>query len=58
MSKELVGLRARFFHPRTLGVMLPGRIVKVHADGTVSVRFDVDGKTRRTYQDRICEGRC
>ena len=48
-----IGTRARFFHPRTLGVMLPGRVVKLHDDGTVSVRFDVDGKTRRTYADCI-----
>ena len=53
-----IGTRARFFHPRTLGVMLPGRVVKLHDDGTVSVRFYVDGKVRRTYSDCICEGRC
>jgi len=48
-----VGLKARFFHPRTLGVMHRGTVVKVHEDGNVSVRFDVDGKTWRTCPEFI-----
>lgn len=51
-------VRARFFHPRTLGVMLPGQLVKEHPDGSVSVRFDIDKKVWRTCAERICEGRC
>ena len=46
--KARVGLRARFFHPRTLGVMHEGTVVKVHEDGDVSVRFDVDRKVWKT----------
>jgi hypothetical protein len=56
-EQPAVGTRARFFHPRTLGVMLPGRVVKLHDDGSVSVRFEVDGKVWRTHPDRIAEGR-
>lgn len=48
-----IGMRARFFHPRTLGVMHAGRVVKQHEDGTVSVRFDVDNKVWRTRADYI-----
>jgi hypothetical protein len=31
-----------------------GRVQKIHDDGTVTVKFDVDGKARRTYADAIC----
>lgn len=48
-----IGLRARFFHPRTLGVMHRGVVVKVHNDGDVSVRFDVDRKVWRTHPEFI-----
>lgn len=57
MAELNVGARARFFHPGTLGVMLPGRVIKLHDDGSVSTRFDVDGKVWRTYPDRIAEER-
>lgn len=33
------GARARFFHPGTMGVMLPGRVLKL-AEGRALVRFD------------------
>lgn len=57
-TKVVVGSVARFFHPRTLGVMHRGRVTRVHDDGTVSVRFDVDGKVWRTTPDFIAmEGR-
>lgn len=51
--KPHIGLKARFFHPRTLGVMHRGEVVKVHEDGDVSVRFDVDRKVWRTCPDFI-----
>ena len=38
------GSRARFFHPRTLGVMHWGTVVRVAKKG-YRVKFDVDGKT-------------
>lgn len=47
------GFCARFFHPKTLGVMHWGVVTKVHKDGTVTVKFDVDGKSYRTYQDHF-----
>ena len=50
-----VGTRARFFHPRTLGVMHRGCVVKVHDNGEVSVKFDVDGRVWRTHADCIAE---
>ena len=49
-----VGTRGRFFHPRTLGVMHEGVVEKVHDDGTVTVKFHVDGKRWRTSADCIC----
>lgn len=48
-----VGTVARFFHPRTLGVMHRGTVVKLHGDGTVSVRFDIDRKVWKTDSDCI-----
>lgn len=54
-KKPTVGLRARFFHPRTLGVMHEGVVTKVHDDGSVSVRFRVDGRVHRTFADHIAE---
>jgi len=54
-----VGTKAKFFHPRTMGVMHRGEVLKVHRDGTVTVRFDVtDHKGRRNFRttaDCICE---
>lgn len=54
MTEVKVGTRGRFFHPRTLGVMHWGTVEKVHDDGTVTVRFQVDGKRHRTTPDCIC----
>ena len=57
-SGVLVGTRAKFFHPATLGVMHWGTVKKAHKDGSVTVEFEVTfkGKTRfRTYPDRIRE---
>lgn len=34
-----VGMRGKFFHPGTLGVMLPGEVLSVGQD-CVKVRFD------------------
>jgi len=49
-----VGLRARFFHPKTLGVMHWGTVTRIYKDGTVRVKFDVDGKSYyRTYPDHF-----
>lgn len=53
MSMVHVGMKARFFHPRTLGVMHRGVVVKVFKGGDVSVRFDVDRKTYRTSPEFI-----
>jgi len=36
-----VGCRARFFHPRTMGVMHSGVVTKVHKNGMVTVKFNV-----------------
>ena len=46
-----VGYKAKFFHPRTLGVMHRGEVTKVHRDGSVTVRFDIpDHKGRRNFR--------
>lgn len=52
MEKPLqVGSIARFFHPRTLGVMHRGVVVKVYDDGSVTVKFDVeDWEGKRTFR--------
>ena len=34
------GKRAKFFHPGTMGVMLPGELLEVLSNGQVKVRFD------------------
>lgn len=52
MTEPFVGMRARFFHPRTMGVMLWGTVVKVEPD-QLFVKFDVDGKTYATYRDYV-----
>lgn len=54
LAKDLyAGYRGRFFHPKTVGVMHMGTVVKVHPDGMVSVRFDLDKKTHKTLPDNI-----
>jgi len=56
MSDVHVGLRAKFFHPRTLGVMHWGTVRKVHKNGDVTVHFEVDDRQWRTKPDNICAG--
>ena len=46
-----VGLRAKFFHPKTLGVMHWGKVTKVYPDGSCQVKFDIDGKSYRVPTD-------
>lgn len=47
-----VGFVAKFFHPRTLGVMHRGTVVRVNDErGQVAVKFDVCGKTYWTYPE-------
>ncbi len=50
-----IGERAKFFHPRTLGVMHYGTVVAVNPDirPGVLVHFEVDGKKYWTFPDRI-----
>lgn len=45
------GTVAKFFHPRTLGVMHTGIVVRVLKNGMVRVKFNVDDKTYTTYAD-------
>ena len=45
------GLTAKFFHPRTLGVMHLGTVVKVFPTGMVRVKFFIDGKKYSTLPD-------
>lgn len=45
------GARAKFFHPRTLGVMHWGTVTKVHGNGDVTVKFEVDKRSWRTLPD-------
>lgn len=47
VTNHTPGTRAKFFHPRTFGVMMPGTVVKSYPDGTAKVLFDVDGRTIR-----------
>ena len=49
-----IGLKAKFFHPMTLGVMHWGTVKKIHSDGSVTVRFEICGRLFRTYSDNIC----
>jgi hypothetical protein len=51
-SYPKVGERAKFFHPRTLGVMHYGSVVAVNTAG-VLVHFEVDDKKYWTFPDRI-----
>jgi hypothetical protein len=46
-----VGLRARFFHPMTFGVMYTGTVKKVLTNGMVLVKFDIDGKSYTTFPE-------
>lgn len=52
-----VGMKARFFHPRTLGVMHQGTVIKADPSAPehrqVLVRFDVDDKAHWTFPDCI-----
>ena len=50
-----VGERAKFFHPRTLGVMHYGTVLRVMPDARryVLVHFEVDDKKYWTLSDRI-----
>lgn len=40
MDDLVIGLRAKFFHPGTLGVMLWGTVLEIYPDDTVLVKFD------------------
>lgn len=44
------GGRGKFFHPETLGVMLPATVVSCSSSASVRVKFDVKGrKGKRVY---------
>lgn len=55
MSTELtVGLRAKFFHPKTFGVMHWGEVVRIAKNGErVLVHFDVDNRKHWTFLEHI-----
>ncbi len=46
-----IGLRAKFFHPRTFGVMHEGMVIKILSNGMVKVHFNIDGKSYITFPD-------
>ena len=61
MAREsLLRVRAKFFHPRTMGVMHWGVVVaECHEpEHTVKVRFEVDGKAHWTFPDHSEGNRC
>ena len=52
------GMKAKFFHPRTMGVMHEREVLKVDADDSgsverVRVRFDICGKSYWTSPDHF-----
>lgn len=54
VSLPVIGTRAKFFHPRTFGVMHWGIVVGYNRTKTrVRVKFDVCGKTYYTLPDSI-----
>jgi hypothetical protein len=46
------GYRAKFFHPRTFGVMHWGTVTKVE-EHRVRVKFQIDGRSYWTHKDNI-----
>ena len=49
---------AKFFHPKTLGVMHWGKVRKVSEDGKrVLVHFDIDDRAHWTTADHYIPGR-
>lgn len=52
MSKAVhVGMIAKFFHPKTMGVMHTGKVVKILKNGLIRVKFNVDDKVWTTHPD-------
>ena len=48
----VVGMRARFFHPKTLGVMHYGKVIEI-GKKFIKVHFDIDDKKYWTHPDYI-----